>query len=123
MASVLHRINKRFIKSANTPDYKVSEWIINPDMSEVKDFHSKYWVITGDLVELSTQSGRDSIDLAEQQAAEAAEKAAEEARLSSDAMLKAVVKVMMDELNVIRERIGMQLLTGPYIRNKIKGEL
>lgn len=64
MATVLNRTNKRLIRSVNTPDYPVAEWIINPDMSAVEGQSKKYWVITGDVVTLADQSTRDAIDAA-----------------------------------------------------------
>jgi hypothetical protein len=62
MAAVLNRISKVYIPSANTPDYPVAEWIINPDMSAVEGFPSQYWIITGDIVTLMDQAQRDAVD-------------------------------------------------------------
>lgn len=62
MASVLNRTSKQFIDSANTPDYPVAEWIINPDLSAVAGYPSQYWIITGDIVTLMDQSARDAVD-------------------------------------------------------------
>ena len=62
MATVLNRTTKQLIPSANTPDYPVADWIINPDLSAVEGFASVYWVITGDIVTLMTQGERDAVD-------------------------------------------------------------
>jgi hypothetical protein len=62
MASVLNRTTKVYLASANTPDYPVAEWIINPDMSAVAGQPSKYWTITGDVVTLMDQAQRDAVD-------------------------------------------------------------
>lgn len=62
MASVLNRTTKAFLPSANTPDYPVAQWIINPDMSAVVGFPSQYWIITGDVVTLMSQAQRDQVD-------------------------------------------------------------
>lgn len=64
MASVLNRTTKAFITSANTPDYPTADWIINPDLSAVAGFDSKYWTISGDTVSLLDQAGRDAVDAA-----------------------------------------------------------
>jgi predicted NACHT family NTPase len=64
MANVLNRTTKQFLTSANTPDYPVEAWIIEPDMSAVVGFGSQYWVITGDVVSLMTQQQRDAVDAA-----------------------------------------------------------
>lgn len=47
MANVLNRITKQYLKSVNTPDYPITEWIINPIMP---DCESKHYVIEGDYV-------------------------------------------------------------------------
>ena len=65
MANVLNRTTKQFIPSANTTEYPVEFWIIEPDMSAVVGFNSKYWVITGDVVSLMNQAQRDAVDAAE----------------------------------------------------------
>lgn len=65
MASVLNRTTKTYLESANTPDYPVAEWIINPNMAAVEGYPSKYWVINGDIVTLMSQQGMDSVDAAE----------------------------------------------------------
>jgi hypothetical protein len=62
MAAVLNRTTKVYLPSANTPDYPVAEWIINPDMSAVAGQPSKYWTITGDIVTLMSQAERDAVD-------------------------------------------------------------
>lgn len=62
MASALNRTTKQFYGSVNTPDFSVDIWIINPDMTPVAGFPSKYWIITGDVVSLMTQGQRDAVD-------------------------------------------------------------
>lgn len=62
MAAVLNRSTKDYIPSANTPDYPVAEWIINPDMAAVDGYPSQYWIITGDVVTLMDQTQRDAVD-------------------------------------------------------------
>jgi len=48
MASVLNKITKQYIQYANTPDYDLSEWIINPDISAVIDYQTIFWNINSD---------------------------------------------------------------------------
>lgn len=50
MANVLNRVTKEYRTSVNTPDFPVSQWIINPDLSAVSGLAPKYWTITGDVV-------------------------------------------------------------------------
>ncbi len=56
MASALHRTTKQYLNSINTPDYPEVDWIINPDLSAVIGWDSKYWVITDDVVTLMSQA-------------------------------------------------------------------
>lgn len=65
MANVLHRITKQFLPSQNEPDFSLTNWIHNPDLSAVAGFSAKYWVITGDAVTLMDQASRDAVDAAE----------------------------------------------------------
>lgn len=50
MANVLNRTTKQYLLSVNTPDYPETEWIINPDLSGVKDLPVSHWIIDGDSV-------------------------------------------------------------------------
>jgi len=65
MSNVVNRTTKQFIRSVNTPDYPVIDWIINPDMGAVVGFNNKYWIVTGDIVSLMDQAARDVVDAAE----------------------------------------------------------
>ncbi|MDH3450925.1 MAG: hypothetical protein OEN20_00790 [Gammaproteobacteria bacterium] len=65
MAAVLNRTTRQYIQFANTPDYPTVDWIINPDLSAVVGFDSKYWIITGDIVTLMDQASRDAVDAQE----------------------------------------------------------
>jgi len=71
MATVLNRTTKQVIYSANTPDYPVASWIINPDLSQVQGYPTIYWTITGDVVTLQTPSQMNATDdlILQQQAA------------------------------------------------------
>jgi hypothetical protein len=65
MADVLNRTTKQFIASANTGEYPVEQWIINPDMSAVVGQPAKYWEISGDTVGLMDAGERAAVDAAE----------------------------------------------------------
>ena len=71
MANVLNRTTKEFRPSANTPDFPVQDWIINPDLSAVVGFATRYWKITGDAVTLMTAPEREAQDDADVTAAAA----------------------------------------------------
>jgi len=65
MASVLNRTTMEFLRSANTPDFPVADWIINPDLSAVTGQPQKYWIIDppgSDTVRLATPTEQTAID-------------------------------------------------------------
>ncbi len=64
MAAVLNRTTKEYRPSANTPDFPVAEWIINPDLTAVAGQPIKYWIITGDVVTLASPAQQAVIDTA-----------------------------------------------------------
>lgn len=64
MATVLNRTTKQLILSANTPEYDVADWIINPDLSDVNSLPPKYWNIVGDAVQEMSQAEKDAVDAA-----------------------------------------------------------
>ncbi len=64
MSNVLNRTTKAYIPSANTPDYPVAEWIIDPDMTAVIGYPPQYWIITGDVVTLMDAAARAQVDAA-----------------------------------------------------------
>ena len=47
MADVVNRKTKQYLKSVNTPDYPISDWIHNPTIPLCGP---KYWVVEGDLI-------------------------------------------------------------------------
>lgn len=110
MAAVLNRTTKQFIRFANTPDYPAAEWIINPDLSAVTGFASKYWTITGDVVTLMTQAERDAVD-------------AQEAAESFDAAVANVVDPIANPTNsdgvLIRTLVEFVNKRDNYIINRL----
>ena len=62
MANVLNRANPLdFRQSVNTPDFPVSEWIINPDLSAVGDLHRAFWKVNGDAVEAMSRGEQNDV--------------------------------------------------------------
>jgi len=62
MANVLNRITKEYRVSVNTPDYSESEWVINPNLSAVKDLPVSHWIIDGDEVRPPNEAESAIID-------------------------------------------------------------
>lgn len=74
MANVLNPDTKEMLFSVNTPDYP--GWIVNPDLSKVGVYSSKYWIITGDQITLMSDVDRAALDAADVAKAEADKEAA-----------------------------------------------
>jgi hypothetical protein len=97
VANVLNRTTKQFIPSANTTEYPVEFWIIEPNMTAVVGQPSKYWIISGDVVSLMNQAQRDAVDAAELSAAR------DETALRVDQVediIRALSLTLLDELNM-----------------------
>lgn len=94
MATVLNRVTKELIESANTPDYPVEDWIINPDLSAVDGFDRKYWKVDQNRVVLASELERAAIDEAEAAAA----KESEVNQITDEQeVLGAIIKRLIDE--------------------------
>lgn len=106
MANVLNRTTKQYITSANTVEYPVQDWIIEPDLSAVIGFASKYWTISGDVVSLMSQAERDAVDAAELAAA----RDAIANRLDGvEDIARAAILIIMDEFNLHSARLNAVL--------------
>jgi len=102
VASVLNRTTKEFRASANTPDFPVADWIINPDLAAVAGQPIKYWIITGDVVSLASAGEQATIDAAEAAATEAAEKDAAKTQVDVERVVRALVEMLPGEFNILR---------------------
>lgn len=58
MANVINRITRQYLKSVNTPNYSLDEWIINPILP---DCDKKYYVIEGNIVREMTQLEKNNL--------------------------------------------------------------
>lgn len=96
MASVLNRTTKEYRDSVNTPDFPALDWIINPDLSAVRGFDSRYWIITGDAVSLMSPAERADVDAALETSRLDALAAEIEQQQTT---LRAFAEVLLDELN------------------------
>ncbi len=102
MSNFLNRATKVYLLSVNDPDYPLSDWIKNPDLSAVAGFASKYWIITGDAVSLMNQSQRDAVDAAELSAKRDGAVAPIDA---VEDILRAFALTLLDELNLHAARV------------------
>lgn len=103
MADVLNRTTNQYRRSVNTPDFPVSDWIHNPDLSAVMGFDSRYWVITGDTVSLMDQAARDAVDAAEL----STQRDSVAGRMDrAESFERAFALLMLDELNRQADRFN-----------------
>jgi len=63
MADVLNKTTNQYLMSVNTPDFDPAEWIINPDLSAVKDTDPALWIVENDAVRVLTKEEINSSKL------------------------------------------------------------
>ena len=68
MVQVINKTTLELKGSVNTPDYPTEDWIHSPDLSDVDGVDKKYWKISGTDVLEMTQTEKDVVDDAEDQA-------------------------------------------------------
>lgn len=120
MASVVHRTTKEFRPSVNTPDFPVGTWVINPDLTAVTGFASKYWIITGDVITLMDQAARDTVDAAEVSARR--DQTADQLDVV-EGVLRAFALVVLDEINVLRGIESLPDRTIAQLKTAVRGKL
>lgn len=64
MATVVNRKTGEILYSVNTPDFPEADFIINPELSAVKDVPAQYLKIEGDQVKEITAAEKAAIDAA-----------------------------------------------------------
>lgn len=120
MANVLNRTTKEYIESANTPDFPVLNWIINPDLTQVAGFDSIYWVIADDTVSLMPQAERDVLDAAILDN----QRNALVNRLDGvEDILRAFASVVVDEINTLRQQHSLPERTMAQVKTATRNKL
>ncbi len=123
MASVLNRTTKEFRTSANTPDFPVADWIINPDLMAVAGQPIIYWVITGDVVSLASVGEQATIDAALAAAKLTTEKDGAKNSLDVERVLVALVELLPDEFNILRTLHSLPDRTFAGLRTAIRAKI
>lgn len=120
MATVLNRATKQLIESANTPEYPVGQWIINPNLSAVAGFASKYWIITGDNVILMDAAARAALDSAELNTQlDAVSNQIDTAQSYN----RAFAEIVMDEINILRANDSLPPRTLAQLKTALRNKL
>ena len=122
MPDYLHRTSKRLHNSTAEADLPepVANYILDPDLSGVVNQPLKYWVINGDNVLLADQAARDVIDASELNVTRD-EIAGRMDNVEDE--LRAVVLVLIDELNVLRALHGLSDRTPAQAKTGIRNKL
>ena len=109
MANVLNRTTgltlpyqKDYRESVNTTDFPAADWIVNPDLSAVAGFDSIYWDISGDSVVLVNQGTRNTRDAEIAAFLQGQQEQSAKDNLDGEIILRAIVRLIVDELNVLR---------------------
>jgi len=96
MATVINRNTCRVIQSANTPNYPVEDWIIEPNLSSVTGVPKKYWKTSGDSVLEMSQAEKNTVDNANIESLKNSQIAA--AFLAKE--LRAMISIMAEEFSM-----------------------
>lgn len=118
----------RYLRSVNTPDYSErNDVVINPDLSAVIGIALKYWKHdNGSIVEMS-QAEKDALDAAEQAAFELTVRTGSKAYMDNfndfGLILRAMVSIMMKEINILRTEHSLANRTFSQLKTQIKSEV
>ena len=122
MPDYLHRVSKQYLRSfspASLPE-REANYIMDPDLSVVRGFNSVYWIITGDIVTLMSQTARDAVDT--QVVSDNRDAKANQLDGLED-ILRAFALVVLDEFNVLRAQHGLAARTIAQLKSAIRGKL
>lgn len=108
MASVLHKTTMPadYRPSVHSPDFPTANWFHNPDISAVAAVPTKYWVLGQTVTEMDAGQ-KAAADTAEANAAKTAAKTAADSAIDGNKGydLRALAKLIVDELNVLRDDV------------------
>ncbi len=88
-----------------------ADWLWSPDLTGVAGFSTQYWVVSGDTVTLMDQAARDEVDAQIALDALTSNRTFNKGELNRKIILKAVVLVMIDQINVLRIQAGLGTVT------------
>ena len=128
MPDVLNRTTKQIRRSVDVTEgnYPETDWIWSPDLSAVEGQPNKYWIIEaypGVAITLADQATRDQIDADEAAATAAAKIFAAKERYDAEDVFKALVVLIVDELNILRAEHSLTPRTYAQARTAILNAL
>lgn len=106
MANVLHKTADPplYRTSVNTPDFDSADWFVNPDISAVAGVPIKYWKLTDPVTEMN-QAEKDAADAAIANSQLLAERAEAVSRADLGIETRALVEVLLFEINKCNTRL------------------
>ena len=119
----LHRTTKQLLISVPSGELinPIAQYIEEPDLSAVAGFPSIYWTVTGDIVSLMSQAERDAVDAVNESAQRDLQIVEDIDRLES--VMRQIVKMIVDELNILRALHGLPNRTLAQVRNQLRSKL
>lgn len=115
MSNVINKTTLQYLESVNTPDYPETDWIINPDMSDVDGVPRKYWKLVNNVPTEMTQAEKDAVGAQELQDKK------DSIQELGDAGLKEVMTALIKVINI--RLPSKQKITKKEFINAIKEEI
>lgn len=123
MPNYVHRTTKQYLQSWSPNDLPepLANYIENPDLSAVIGVPSIYWIITGDVITEMSQAEKDAVDEA---ILSAGRDAAIEAEIDNlESVMRQLVKLIVDELNILRQQHSLADRTLAQVRTQLRDDL
>ena len=123
MGNWLHRTTKQHLTSvspASLPRPQVG-YISMPDLSVVEGFPSRYWKIAGDVVSLMSPPERAAVDAAQRSSGR--DGAIVEFVDGVESASRQLIRVLIVELNTLRQLHGLPPITLAQVRNQLRSGL
>ncbi len=123
MGDFLHRVTKQHLISTSPNDLPepIGNYIEEPDLSAVSGFPSKYWKIAGNNVLLMSPPERAAVDAAQRSSRR--DSTIVEFVDGVESTSRQLIKVMIVELNTLRQLHGLPPLNLEQVRNQLRSGL
>jgi hypothetical protein len=130
MAHVFNRTTGQFLRSVNTPDFDVADWVINPDLVATVGQPVKYWFITG-ATNPEGQEELGIVSVGEQATIDAAlaatkltnEKDSAKTQIDVERVVRALVDMLPGEFNILRTLHSLPDRTAAQVRAALKANV
>jgi len=111
---------ERIYRSAHTPNWsKIANVLINP---VIPDAEIKYLKRAGNKVVEMTQAEKYIIDQKEAEEEAQRQEEAKDITISFDKLLKAFALVVLDEVNLLRNKLGLKERTVEQLKDTVKNK-